>query len=146
MESGAIYRKGRLPLRPYLVVDRNLYTGQNPASFAMLAHKLAAELSSPALHVSVSRVIEADPLTVYDAVSDITTIGQRSPETHAAKWITPGKKFKGYDHIGPLYRWNTVCTVTEDVPGRTFAFDVARPSKPRGATTSPPPTTEPRSH
>jgi hypothetical protein len=36
---------------------------------------------------SRSRVIPADPLTVYDALSDITTIGQRSPETHTAKWI-----------------------------------------------------------
>jgi putative intracellular protease/amidase len=129
VESGAIYRKGRLPLRPYLVVDRNLYTGQNPASSAMLAHKLVTDQSSPALHISVSRLIAADPLTTYDAISDITTIGQRSPETHAAKWITHGKKFKGYNHIGPLYRWSTVCKVTEDAPGRTFAFDVAWPSK-----------------
>ena len=129
VESGAIYSKGRLPLRPYLVVDRNLYTGQNPASSAMLARKLVADQSSPALHVSVNRMIPADPLTVYDAISDITTIGQRSPETHAAKWITHGKKFKGYNHIGPLYRWSTVCKVTADAPGRTFAFDVAWPSK-----------------
>jgi putative intracellular protease/amidase len=129
VESGAMYRKGRLPLRPFLVIDRNLYTGQNPASSAMLAHKLVADQGSPALHVSVSRVIPADPLTVHDALSDVTTIGQRSPETHAAKWITPGKKFKGYNHIGPLYRWSTVCTVTEDAPGHTFAFEVAWPSK-----------------
>ena len=129
VESGAIYRKGRLPLRPFLVIDRNLYTGQNPASSARLAHKLVADQGSPALDVSVSRVIPADPLTVYDVLSDITTIGQRSPETHAAKWITPGKKFKGYNHIGPLYRWSTVCTVTDDAPGHTFAFDVAWPSK-----------------
>jgi len=129
VESGAIYSNGRLPLRPYLVVDRNLYTGQNPASSAMLAHKLVTDQSSPALHVSVSRVIPDDPLTIYDTIADITTIGQRSPETHAAKWITPGKKFKGYNHIGPLYRWSTVCTVTDDAPGRTFAFDVAWPSK-----------------
>ncbi len=129
VESGAIYRKGRLPLRPYLVVDRNLYTGQNPASSAMLAHKLVTDQSSPALHISVSRLIPADPMATYDAISDVTTIGQRSPETHAAKWITHGKKFKGYNHIGPLYRWSTVCKVTEDAPGRTFAFDVAWPSK-----------------
>src|ERR1700736_761640 len=129
IEAGAVYRQGRLPLRPSLQVDRNRYTGQNPASSAMLAHKLVADQASPALHVSVSRVIPADPLTVHDALSDITTIGQRSPETHAAKWITPGKKFKGYNHIGPLYRWSTVCTVTGDAPGRTFAFDVAWPSK-----------------
>jgi len=129
IESGAIYRKGRLPLRPFLQIDRNLYTGQNPASSAMLAYKLVADQGSPALDVSVSRVIPADAQTVYDALSDITTIGQRSPETHAAEWITPGKKFKGYNHIGRLYRWSTVCTVTEDAPGRTFAFDVAWPSK-----------------
>jgi putative intracellular protease/amidase len=128
VESGAIYRKGRLPLRPFIVVDRNLYTGQNPASSATLAHKLVSDQGSAALHVSVSRLIDADPLTVYDALSDVTTIGQRSPETHAAKWITPGKKFKGYNHIGPLYRWSTVCNVTEDAPGRSFAFEVAWPS------------------
>jgi putative intracellular protease/amidase len=129
IEAGAIYRKGRVPLRPFLQVDRNLYTGQNPASSAMLAHKLVADQASPALHVSVSRVIPADPLTVYDHLSDVTTIGERSPETHAAKWITHGKKFKGCNHIGPLYRWSTVCEVTADVPGRAFAFDVAWPSK-----------------
>jgi putative intracellular protease/amidase len=129
VESGAMYCKGRLPLRPYLVVDRNLYTGQNPASSATLAHKLVTDQSSPALNISVSRLIPADPMTTYDVISDITTIGQRSPETHAAKWITHGKKFKGYNHIGPLYRWSTVCKVTEDAPGRTFAFDVAWPSK-----------------
>jgi putative intracellular protease/amidase len=128
VESGVIYRKGRLPLRPFIVVDRNLYTGQNPASSAMLAHKLVTDQSSPALRVSASRLIHADPLTVYDALSDVTTIGQRSPETHAAKWISPGKKFKGYNHIGPLYRWSTVCNVTEDAPGRSFAFEVAWPS------------------
>ena len=50
--SGAIYRKGRLPLEPYLVVDRNLYTGPNPASSAMLAHKLVTDQGSPAPHVS----------------------------------------------------------------------------------------------
>ncbi len=128
VESGAIYRKGRLPLRPFVVVDRNLYTGQNPASSAKLAHKLVTDQGSAALHVSVSRLIHADPVAVYDALSDVTTIGQRSPETHAAKWITPGKKFKGYNHIGPLYRWSTVCTVTEQAPGRSFAFEVAWPS------------------
>jgi putative intracellular protease/amidase len=128
VESGAIYSKGRLPLRPYLVVDRNLYTGQNPASSAMLANKLVSDQSSPALHISVSRLIPADPMATYDALSDVTTIGQRSPETHAAKWIKQGKKFKGYNHIGPLYRWSTVCKVTDDAPGRTFGFHVAWPS------------------
>lgn len=43
--SGADYRKGRLPLRPHLEVDRNLYTGQNPASSGPLARRLVEDLS-----------------------------------------------------------------------------------------------------
>lgn len=128
VSSGAHYERGRVPLRPHIVVDRNLYTGQNPASSAELAHKLVADQSDPALHVEVKRVVAADSSTAYDTVSDITTIGERSPETHSAKWIKPGKKFKGYNHIGRLYRWSTVCTVTADTPGHVFAFDVAWPS------------------
>lgn len=45
-DSGADYRKGRLPLRPFIQVDRNLYTGQNPASSALLARRLVDDLSS----------------------------------------------------------------------------------------------------
>jgi putative intracellular protease/amidase len=39
-QSGADYRKGRLPLRPFMEVDRNLYTGQNPATSELLAKRL----------------------------------------------------------------------------------------------------------
>ena len=38
------YSKARLPLRPYIVVDRNLYTGQNPQSSERLATKLVEDL------------------------------------------------------------------------------------------------------
>lgn len=128
VESGARYVTGKFPLRPYVVVDRNLYTGQNPASSAALARKLIADQHSPAIHVTTSVMVPAEPVAVYDVVSDITTIGRRSPETYAAKWIEPGKTFKGYNKIGPLYRWSTKCTVTASVPGQVFAFDVAWPS------------------
>ncbi|MFI6875505.1 type 1 glutamine amidotransferase domain-containing protein [Streptomyces sp. NPDC050400] len=43
-ESGADYRKGRLPLRPHMEVDRHLYTGQNPASSELLAKRLVEDL------------------------------------------------------------------------------------------------------
>lgn len=43
-EEGADYHKGALPLRPFVVVDRNLYTGQNPASSEQLAKRLIADL------------------------------------------------------------------------------------------------------
>ncbi|MET9211379.1 MULTISPECIES: type 1 glutamine amidotransferase domain-containing protein [unclassified Nocardia] len=43
-ELGVDYSKGRIPLRPYIVVDGNLYTGQNPGSSAELADRLIADL------------------------------------------------------------------------------------------------------
>ncbi|WP_341870583.1 alpha/beta hydrolase fold domain-containing protein [Flexivirga meconopsidis] len=43
-ESGADYSKG-FPLRPHIVVDRNLYTGQNPQSSEQLAKQLIAVLA-----------------------------------------------------------------------------------------------------
>ncbi|MEV6840533.1 type 1 glutamine amidotransferase domain-containing protein [Streptomyces sp. NPDC051133] len=44
-DEGANYVKGRLPLLPFVVVDRNLYTGQNPTSSERLARRLVADLS-----------------------------------------------------------------------------------------------------
>ena len=44
-EMGVNYSKGRLPLRSYVVVDGNLYSGQNPKSSAELAQRLVADLS-----------------------------------------------------------------------------------------------------
>jgi putative intracellular protease/amidase len=43
-ERGAQYVKARLPLLPFVVVDRNLYTGQNPTSSKRLAKRLVADL------------------------------------------------------------------------------------------------------
>jgi len=45
-ESGATYSKARLPLLPYVVVDRNLYTGQNPPSSERLAERLVADMEA----------------------------------------------------------------------------------------------------
>ncbi|MEU4115700.1 type 1 glutamine amidotransferase domain-containing protein [Kitasatospora sp. NPDC028055] len=45
-ENGARYVKGLVPLRPFVVVDRNLYTGQNPASSERLATRLVADLGA----------------------------------------------------------------------------------------------------
>ncbi len=39
-EAGVDYSKGVLPLRPHVVVDRNLYTGQNPQSSDALSELL----------------------------------------------------------------------------------------------------------
>lgn len=44
-EMGVDYDKGLIPLRPHVVVDGNLYTGQNPQSSKKLADALVAALS-----------------------------------------------------------------------------------------------------
>ncbi|MGV0044961.1 type 1 glutamine amidotransferase domain-containing protein [Mycobacterium colombiense] len=42
-EAGVDYVKGRLPLRPFVTVDRNVYTGQNPQSSEKFAERLVAD-------------------------------------------------------------------------------------------------------
>lgn len=44
-ESGARYSKATLPFRPHVVVDRRLYTGQNPQSSEALAQRLLQDLN-----------------------------------------------------------------------------------------------------
>ncbi len=39
-KKGADYKKGHIPFVPYVISDRNLYTGQNPASAESLAKKM----------------------------------------------------------------------------------------------------------
>ncbi|PAY22433.1 type 1 glutamine amidotransferase domain-containing protein [Dietzia natronolimnaea] len=45
VELGADYSKAAEPWGSYVVVDRNLYTGQNPQSSAELAERLVADLA-----------------------------------------------------------------------------------------------------
>lgn len=45
VEAGVTYEKGKLPLRPFVVVDGNLYTGQNPQSADALAERLIHDLA-----------------------------------------------------------------------------------------------------
>lgn len=81
------------------------------------------------LQISVERVIEASPETIYHLISDITRMGEWSPECIEASWIgdatepTVGARFKGKNRLG-FSRWTTKPTVTEADPGRTFAFKV----------------------
>jgi len=68
---------------------------------------------------------------VWDLVSDVTRVGEFSPETFEAEWLDGatgpevGARFRGHvrrNGRGPVY-W-TVCTVTACDPGREFAFSV----------------------
>lgn len=85
------------------------------------------------LAVTVSRDIDASPQTVYALISDVTRMGEFSPETRGAAWLggatapVVGARFKGRNGIGIL-RWSTKPTVTAADAGRRFAFDVPGPS------------------
>ena len=76
----------------------------------------------------------ASPDRVWALVSDVTRVGDFSPETFEAQWLggatgpVPGARFRGHvkrNGRGPVY-W-TVCTVTACEPGREFAFTVGGP-------------------
>lgn len=73
--------------------------------------------------------VDAPPQVVYDAVSDVTRMGQWSPETVSCEWIdgatgpAVGARFKGTNKRG-FARWSTKPVVVAADPGREFAFDV----------------------
>ena len=80
---------------------------------------------------SVSVTMAASPDTIWALVSDITRIGEFSPETFEGEWLdgatgpAVGAKFRGHvkrNGRPPTY-WTT-CRVTESEPGKAFAFAV----------------------
>jgi hypothetical protein len=85
---------------------------------------------------SVTVHFAASPAEVWDLVSDITRIGEFSPETFEAHWLDratspqAGARFRGHvrrNGRGPVY-WTTCAVVASD-PGREFAFAVHGPGK-----------------
>jgi hypothetical protein len=80
---------------------------------------------------SVTVKMNASPEVVWDLVSDVTRIGEFSPETFEAEWLrgatgpAVGARFKGHvkrNGVGPVY-W-TLCEVTDCVVGEKFGFAV----------------------
>jgi ligand-binding SRPBCC domain-containing protein len=83
------------------------------------------------LGAEVSVRIEAPVEEVWDLVSDVTRIGEFSPETFEARWTRGstgpevGASFKGHvkrNGVGPTY-WSA-CRVTACVPNEVFEFVV----------------------
>jgi hypothetical protein len=76
---------------------------------------------------SVELLVPATPQAVYDTVSDVTRIGERSPECRSACWEsgtpgTVGAVFRGRNRSGWAARWSRRCEVTLADPGRAFEF------------------------
>jgi dimethylaniline monooxygenase (N-oxide forming) len=76
----------------------------------------------------VTAFVAADPMTVWEMVSDITRMGEWSPECYKAKWLTPrrgkGSIFLGLNKDRGLI-WPSPAIITESEPGKLFAFRAA---------------------
>lgn len=87
------------------------------------------------LAVTVERHIEAPPEQIWDLVSDITRMGEWSPETIEAEWLdgadgpVTGARFRGKNRLGPN-TWSTKPRVLEAERGRVFSFKVPGRSGP----------------
>jgi uncharacterized protein YndB with AHSA1/START domain len=79
--------------------------------------------------VSVTREIGAPVEQVWAMVSDVTRMGEWSPESEAGRWLRgatgprPAATFRGTNRNGRR-RWKTVATVVDAEPGRLFSFRV----------------------
>lgn len=73
--------------------------------------------------------IEASADVIYDLVSDVTRMGEWSPECIEAKWLngavgpSVGAEFRGKNRYG-LARWSTKPRVVAAERGREFGFVV----------------------
>src|SRR5206468_4094224 len=73
--------------------------------------------------------IAADPVKVYNLVSDLPRMGEWSPENTGGRWVggatgpAVGARFRGTNRHGVAV-WMTGVTVTAADPGQRFAFDV----------------------
>jgi hypothetical protein len=86
---------------------------------------------------SVTVHMAASQAKVWALVSDVTRIGEYSPETFEGEWLdgaagpAAGARFRGHvkrNGKGPTY-WTT-CTVRDCVPEREFSFGVGASGKP----------------
>jgi uncharacterized protein YndB with AHSA1/START domain len=79
--------------------------------------------------VSVVVEIDAPADTVWSMVSDLTRMGEWSPENDGATWLggttgpKPGARFRGANHNGKK-NWKTIGTIVDAEPGRLFTFRI----------------------
>jgi uncharacterized protein YndB with AHSA1/START domain len=79
--------------------------------------------------VSVTREIAAPVEQVWAMVSDVTRMGEWSPENVGATWLRgataphPGAKFRGTNRNGTK-KWDTLATIIDMQPCRLLAFRV----------------------
>jgi len=78
--------------------------------------------------LEVSREIAASPEAVFAAITDITRMGEWSPENYACEWneghseAKLGAMYTGHNRNGEN-QWTTESKITEFVPNERFVFD-----------------------
>lgn len=71
--------------------------------------------------------IAAPPELVYDLITDVTRMGEWSPECYRCEWLdgataaATGARFRGYNRLGRL-KWERTAIVDTADRGREFAF------------------------
>lgn len=79
-------------------------------------------------HVEVSRQIKAPPEAVWSAITDVTRMGEWSPECHTCSWSdgfdgpAAGARFTGQNRNGDK-EWTTEVEIVECVPRERFVFE-----------------------
>src|SRR5579864_4100934 len=90
------------------------------------------------MHAAVTLHVDAPPDKVWGLVSDITKMGEYSPEVIEAEWIegatgpAVGAQYRGHvkrNENWPVLYWTT-CKITECVPGEVFEFAVVMRDRP----------------
>jgi uncharacterized protein YndB with AHSA1/START domain len=80
-------------------------------------------------NMTVERDISATPEAVWALISDVTRMGEFSPENVGCEWIgdqrepVVGARFRGTNRNGKR-QWKTDCRVVQSEPARVFAFEV----------------------
>jgi len=81
-------------------------------------------MSAPT-NAKVTIEIDAAPEAVYDLVSDVTRMGEWSPECVKCEWLgepgAVGSTFKGHNKQGWM-KWSTTAKVLSAERGKEFAF------------------------
>ena len=89
--------------------------------------------------IRVTRRINAPAEAVYDLVTDITRMGEWSPENEGGEWLDAatgpvvGARFRGRNKR--KLSWKTTAVVTESRRGTAFAFAVGKHAPERPETT-----------
>ncbi len=96
----------------------------------MTADQVATD--KPIFDVEASVLVNAPVEKVYAVASDITRMGEWSPENTGGEWTTgqPGEvgaRFDGHNAVGD-WTWTTGCEVVAAEPGRRFAWSVVASS------------------